>query len=80
MKDLKKAKKIKVLNNFKISVIFQDNEERMLDIKPFCTGNIFKQFLNDETLFKTARLDKLGGIEWDNGASLSPETIYIKSS
>lgn len=79
MQKLKKAKSIEVLENLKINVIFQDGEEKTLDITPYCTGKAFKCFLKDEGLFKTAHLDKLGGIEWNNGASLSPETVFIQS-
>lgn len=78
MGSLKKAKKISILDNLKIKVMFED-EEKVLDVSPYCSGVIFKDFLTDSKLFATAKLDGLGGIEWDNGASLSPETVYLKS-
>lgn len=79
MNSLKKAHKINILDNLKIEVIFEDEEKKILDVLPYCSGKIFKPFLTDRELFSTAKLDELGGIEWDNGASLSPETIYLKS-
>lgn len=79
MSSLKKAHKINILDNLKIEVIFEDEEKKILDISLYCFGEIFKPFLTDRDLFATAKLDELGGIEWDNGASLSPETVYLKS-
>lgn len=79
MTKLKKAEKIEVLNNLEINILFKDGDKRILDVKPYCTGKVFKDFLNNEELFKTAHLDELGGIEWNNGASLSPETVFMQS-
>lgn len=76
---LQKAVKIEVMDGLIIRVYFKNNEKRILDIIPYCTGEIFKDFLKNEELFKTARLDELGGIVWSNGASLSPETVSLKS-
>lgn len=76
---LRKAIKIEVMDGLMISVYFENNEKRILDVRPYCTGKIFKDFLKNEELFKTARLDELGGIVWSNGASLSPETVSLKS-
>lgn len=79
MNSLKKAYKISILDSLKIEVVFEDKEKKILDISPYCSGRIFKPFLTDRELFATAKLDELGGIEWANGASLSPETVYLKS-
>lgn len=79
MSGLKKAHKINILDKLKIEVIFEDEEKKILDISPYCSGRIFKPFLTDRELFATAKLDELGGIKWGNGASLSPETVYLKS-
>ena len=74
-----KASQITILENLKILIKFKNGEKKILDISPYCTGAIFNSFLTDFELFKTAKLDKLGGIEWSNGACLSPETIYLRS-
>lgn len=71
--------KIEVLENLKIKIIFDNGDTKTLDVKPYCIGEVFKPFLSDKELSETARLDVLGGIEWSNGASLSPETVYFKS-
>ncbi len=79
MNNIKKAKNLIILDDFKIMIEFNDEERRILDVSIFCNGEIFKPFLTDMKLFKTVKIDILGGLEWANGACLSPETIYLRS-
>lgn len=74
-----KASQITILENLKILIKFKNGEKKILDISPYCTGEILKSFLTDFELFKIAKLDELGGIEWANGVCLGPETIYLRS-
>lgn len=41
---LRKAIKIEVMDGLMISVYFENNEKRILDVRPYCTGKIFKDF------------------------------------
>lgn len=62
MDDIKKAKRIASIDNLNIMIEFPGGDKRILDIGMFCTGNLFKPFLTNVELFKSAKLDCLGGI------------------
>ena len=54
MTETTKASQITILENLKILIKFKNGEKKILDISPYCTGAIFKSFLTDFELFKTA--------------------------
>jgi len=68
---------VKPLPEYKLHLIFENNEERILDMKTFLDKGIFS-FLRDEKMFDTVKVS-FDSIEWDNGADLDPEFIYESS-
>ena len=70
-------KKVIPLDDYKILLIFDNNEERILDMSTYLNYGIFKE-LKDKELFKTVHIS-FDTIEWKNGADLCPEEVYKHS-
>ncbi len=70
-------KKVMPLDEYKLLLIFDNNEERILDMSTYLNYGIFKE-LKDKELFKTVRVS-FDTIEWKNGADLCPEEVYNSS-
>lgn len=65
-----------VYGKYLLRVTFDNNEVKLFNIRPYLKGEIFKP-LNDPDEFAKFHIDELGSIEWDSGASLSFDTLYI---
>ena len=72
-----KAIDVKVLNNYELEIIFDNNEKRKFDVKPYFK---FKQFeeLKEDKKFQTVKIAGLS-IEWENGADICPDELYNNS-
>lgn len=71
-------KDVRPLPDYKLLLTFENNEERIFDMKPYLNESVFKQ-LRDVNLFNTVRIS-FDTIEWDNEADLCPELLYEKST
>ena len=71
------VKDVKPLENYYLLLKFENNEERVFDVKPYLEIGKFKE-LKDENLFKSVRVS-FDGIEWTNQLDLDPELLYEKS-
>ncbi len=71
------VKDVKVMDNYKLILTFENNEKRLFDMIPYLELGIFKT-LKDENLFKTVKVS-FDTIEWSNGADIDPETLYEDS-
>ena len=67
----------KVLDEYKILITFNNNEQKIFDLKPYLEYPVFKPLKEDEEFQRFQIID--GTIEWSCGADLSPDTFYIKS-
>lgn len=67
---------IKVLDNYRIWVKFNDGEERVINILPFLNKGIAKELL-DVKKFNEVKIDSGGGIFWSNGYDFCPN--YLKT-
>ena len=63
---------VKPLKNKKIEVLFNDGVRAEIDIRPFIMPNGISHVLNEETQFKTVKVDEAGGIVWSNGFDFCP--------
>jgi hypothetical protein len=68
---------VKPLTNFKLELIFENNEIRIFDMNPYLDNGIFLE-LKNEILFNSVKIN-FDTIEWANGADLDPETLYHES-
>ena len=70
-------KDVKPLKNYNLLLKFENNEERIFDVKPYLDIGKFQE-LRDENLFKSVKVC-FDSIEWDNQLDLDPELLYEKS-
>lgn len=65
---------IRPLPGYILSVEFADGSEHTLQLADRLDRGVFAA-LKDPELFNQVSMDDLGGAEWPNGASLSPEFL-----
>ena len=69
-------KDVEYINKFNVKLIFDNNEEKIVDLSNHINGKIFEP-LNNIDYFKKVRIDNdTETICWDNGADFSPEFLY----
>jgi len=71
------VKEVKPLNNYFLLLKFENNEEKIFDMKPYLEIGKFKE-LKDKNLFNSVKVS-FDSIEWDNQLDLDPEFLYEKS-
>ena len=71
------VKDVKPLENYHLLLKFENDEERVFDVKPYLEIGKFQE-LKDKTLFKSVKIC-FDSIEWDNQLDLDPELLYQKS-
>ena len=72
-----KAIDVKVLNNYELEILFDNNEKKIFDVKPYFVFKIFEE-LRDINKFKQVKVAGLS-IEWENGADICPDELYNNS-
>lgn len=65
---------VKYLGGYKLHLIFDNGEERMIDLAGNLNGEVFEP-LNDKSYFQKFSVNEWT-IEWPNGADIAPETLY----
>ena len=71
------VKNVKPLDDYKLWLLFENDEQRIFDMKEYLEHGIFAE-LKDKKLFNTVHIS-FDSIEWGNGADLDPESLYEKS-
>ena len=71
------VKKVKPLQNYEILITFENDEEKIFDLKPYLNTGLFAD-LKNESLFKTVHV-VLDSLEWNNGVDICPEVLYNES-
>ncbi len=65
------------LDNYKLSLIFDNGEHKIFDVKPLISREWFGE-LQDMSIFKTVKIT--GNIvEWINGQNICPDDLYYLS-
>lgn len=72
-----KAIDVKILEDYKLEILFDNNQKRIFDVKPYFKFKIFKE-LQDIKKFATVKIAGLS-IEWENGADICPDELYNNS-
>ena len=70
-----KAIDVKVLKDYELEILFDNQEKRIFDVKPYFK---FKQFKEVKEKFETVKIAGLS-IEWENGADICPDELYNNS-
>ncbi len=71
------VKKAKPLQNYEILITFENNEEKIFDLKPYLHTGLFAD-LKNENLFNTVHV-VFDSLEWNNGVDICPEILYSES-
>ncbi|MBE9241735.1 DUF2442 domain-containing protein [Synechocystis salina] len=71
------VKRVKTLENYRLMLWFENEEQKVFDLKPYLDKGIFSQ-LKNISLFSSARIVS-GSVEWPNGVDLSFDTLYLES-
>ena len=72
-----KAIDVKVLNNYKLEILFDNNEKKIFDVKPYFKFKLFEELKNSKK-FNSVKISGLS-IEWANGADICPDELYNNS-
>lgn len=72
-----KAIDVKVLQDYKLKVTFENKEQRIFDVKPYLEFKAFKNIKNLE-IFRTVKIGGLS-IEWEDGTDICPDELYNNS-
>ncbi len=64
-------------DDYTLSILFDNNEKRIFDVKPYLDKGIFNQ-LKDRRIFNSVK-PFLGSIQWVNGLDFCPDTLYLES-
>lgn len=68
------VKKVVPGDNFVLTVLFENGENGILDMKPLLDFGIFKR-IKDDKAFRRVRV-AFDTIEWECGVDLDPEYVY----
>lgn len=69
---------VKPLINYQLELLFNSNEIRFFDVKPYLEFGIFEE-LKNEVYFRNVSI-QFDTVAWKNGQDFSPETLYLKST
>ena len=69
---------VEPLPNYKLKVLFTNNETKEFDVSPYLEKGIFAE-LKDESYFGQVRVS-FGSIEWPNEQDFSKDTLYLLST
>jgi hypothetical protein len=70
-------KSVRPLENYHLLLTFENGEEKIFDMNDYLDKGIFVE-LKKKSLFDTVHVS-FDTIEWENGADLDPELLYLES-
>jgi hypothetical protein len=70
-------KSVRALDDYQLALEFENEEQRIFDMKPYLNRGIFVR-LRNPALFQAARV-VAGSVEWPTGLDLSYDTLYLES-
>ena len=65
------------LDNYKLSLVFDNGEHKIFDVKPLINGEWFGE-LQNMSIFKTVKIAD-NTVEWVNGQDVCPDDLYYLS-
>jgi hypothetical protein len=70
-----KVSAVRVLNDYRLYVEFDDGTAGEIDLQDRLFGPVFEP-LRDQSEFQKVTVDEFGAIVWPCGADLAPDAIY----
>ena len=65
------------LDNYNLSLVFDNGEHKIFDVKPLINGEWFGE-LQNMSIFKTVKIAD-NTVEWVNGQDVCPDDLYYLS-
>jgi hypothetical protein len=65
---------VKPIDNYRLILTFEDNEQKVFDMTPYLNKGIFKR-LKNKILFRQVKV-VYNTIEWPGEIDIDPETLY----
>ena len=72
-----RVKDVKPNPDYTLTLLFDNGEIRIFDVKPYLDKGIFKE-LRDKRQFYSVR-PFFGSVQWQNGQDFCPDTLYLES-
>ena len=72
-----KVVEVKPLDDYKLHLLFETDEQRIFDVKPYISGDWFGK-LHDIDYFRTVRSTG-NTVEWAGGQDIAPHELYDHS-
>lgn len=69
---------VEPINNYKLSITFENGEKRIFDVSPFLDKGIFSELKNID-YFQKVKV-AFGAIQWPNEQDFSKDTLYKLSN
>ena len=76
-KMMKEIIDVKPLDDYKLLLVFKDNEKRIKDMRPYLNKGIFKD-LKNKNFFNKVKIE-YGTISWDGRIDLCADELYTSS-
>ena len=75
---MRKIIKVKPLEDYKLELVFDNNEIKIKDMKPYLNNGIFKSLI-DKNLFNSVKVS-FNTISWGNDIDLCADYLYNTST
>jgi hypothetical protein len=72
-----RVKTVNALEDYRLSVVFDNNEKGVFDTKPYLNFPVFS-VLKDVAFFKQVKAS-LGFVSWNGEVDFDPDTVYLES-
>ncbi len=76
MHPIHQIKSFKAIDDFVLSIMFDDSSEQVIDFYPILSGELYGP-LRDLNVFNQVRIDpEVNTLVWPNGADFDPDTLH----
>ena len=65
---------VRPLDNYKLELVFENNEKKIFDVKPYLNRGVFQK-LKDKNYFNKVAVS-FDTIEWPGEIDIEPEVLY----
>lgn len=72
-----KPKKVEVLEDYKLKILFENGEEKIYNMKKNLKENFYKK-LQNKIYFQTVKVSGIT-LEWRDGEDICPDELYNNS-
>jgi len=69
---------VKLLDNYKLVITFDNNEQRLFDVEPYLSDDFFAP-LRNPLIFNSVKVSPIS-LEWSGGIDMCPDELYFNST